>query len=98
MPSSSPGTVELQRDGVDVDLELGTGAALVLGGGYGLNSWLDLTSQLQGASTFELFDDNANVISLTGGARVFPFPSLERVRPWVGAQGSLAGGIACTAI
>jgi opacity protein-like surface antigen len=79
--------VEFQRHGVEVDSGLGAGMSFVVGGGYGLGDWVELTAQLQAAGTADIYgDDNAGVVSFTPGARVFLLPTGHRFRPWLGGQ------------
>jgi opacity protein-like surface antigen len=79
--------VDLRSSRVDVDADLGAGLSLVVGGGYELGDWVELTAQFQTAGTTELFaEDSAGLLSFTPGARVFFLPRERRIRPWIGSQ------------
>jgi hypothetical protein len=79
--------VEFQSSVVDVDSGVGAGMSFVVGGGYGLGDWVELTAQLQAAGTANIYDeDNVGVLSFTPGARVFLLPAEQPIRPWLGGQ------------
>jgi opacity protein-like surface antigen len=79
--------VEFDHRSIDVDADLGAGMSFVIGGGYGLGDWVELTTQFQVAGTTDIFDeDSAGVLSFTPGARVFLVPAPKRFRPWLGGQ------------
>jgi opacity protein-like surface antigen len=77
--------VEFETRGFEVDTRLDAGLSLVVGGGYELGDWIELTTQLQTAGTADIFDeDSAGVISFTPGARFFFLPRGNLFRPWLG--------------
>jgi hypothetical protein len=78
--------VEFEVDGFEEDIDLDTGGAFTIGGGYALERWIDFTAQFQTATYFDLYDDAADVYSFTVGGRFFPLPMNMPVRPWLGAQ------------
>ena len=78
---------EFHSRGVDIDTRLDVGLSLVVGGGYELGDWIELTAQLQAAGTADIFDeDSAGVLSFTPGARAFLLPRGRLFRPWLGGQ------------
>jgi hypothetical protein len=71
---------------IDVDIDLETGAAFAVGGGYALDRWIDFEARLQSATHFDAYDESVNVYSFTVGGRFFPLPMTSPVRPWIGTQ------------
>ena len=77
--------VEFHSRNADIDTRLDAGLSIVVGGGFELGDWIELTAQLQTAGTADIFDENsAGVISFTPGARFFVLPRGSLFRPWLG--------------
>lgn len=78
--------VSFQEGRANVDIDLDTGGAFAVAGGYALDRWVDFQAQMQTATHFDTYDENVNVFSFTVGGRFFPLPMTSRVRPWLGGQ------------
>lgn len=78
--------VEFRQFGTDVEIDLDTGGAFAVSGGYALDRWVDFNARLQTATHFDLYDHSVNVYSFTAGGRFFPLPMSSIVRPWIGTE------------
>jgi hypothetical protein len=78
--------IDLSEDGFDLEVDLDTGGAFAVQGGYALDRWFDFTAGLHSGTHFDTYDESVNVFAFTAGGRFFPLPMTSRFRPWLGAQ------------